>query len=165
MNVLHNDSTWADHSFNLVDELLGHQVSETLHALHPAGLVAGDALQILVLLNLVEHVSDTDGIHINTVITAHTNTSNEIFSSTQMLVLNLKIQPRSQAPADGSEQRVVISGVVASVSNHNYVDSGFGSATVPDQVVVGVLQSGWSPCSSCDPLQALHCILNSGVRM
>lgn len=66
-----NEGTWADHVFNLVDELFGHQVRKAPHAQHPAILLAGDALQTLVLLNLVEHVSDTDGTHINTGITAH----------------------------------------------------------------------------------------------
>ncbi len=79
-----------------------------------------------------------------------------------MLILNLKAQPQCQAPAEVSEQRVVISGVKASVGDDNYSDVGFGSAAVPDQVVIGVLQSRWGPCSSSDPLQSLHRFLNSG---
>ncbi len=67
----YNECTWADHGFNLVYELLGHQVCKAPHAQYPAILLAGDALQTLVLLNLVEHVSDTDGTHINAGITAH----------------------------------------------------------------------------------------------
>lgn len=79
-----------------------------------------------------------------------------------MLILNLKIQPECQAPAEVGEQRVVISGVEASVGDDNYGDVGLGSAAVLDQVVVGVLQGGWSPRSSGDPLQSLHCVLDSG---
>lgn len=79
-----------------------------------------------------------------------------------MLILCLMIQPQCQAPAQVGEQRIVISGVEASVSDDYYSHVGFGSAGVPDQVVVGVLQSGWSPCSPSDPLQSLHCILNNG---
>lgn len=73
-----------------------------------------------------------------------------------MLILN---EPQCQAPAEVGEQRVIISGVEASVSDDHYSDVGFGSAAVPDQIVVGVLQSGWSPRSSSNPLQALHCVL------
>lgn len=68
---LWEECTWAEHGFNLVDELLGHQVRKASHAQHSAILLAGDALQTLILLNLVKHVSDTDGTHINTGITAH----------------------------------------------------------------------------------------------
>lgn len=79
-----------------------------------------------------------------------------------MLLLVLMMQPQCQAPAQVGEQRIVISGVEASVGDDHYGDVGLGSAAVPDQVVVGVLQSGWSPRSSSDPLQPLHCILNNG---
>lgn len=65
------ECTWAEHGLNLVDELLGHQVCKTPHAQHPAVLLAGNTFQTLILLNLVEHVSNTDGTHINTGITAH----------------------------------------------------------------------------------------------
>lgn len=82
-----------------------------------------------------------------------------------MLTLNLKVPPQCQAPAEVGEQRVVISGVKASISDDNYSDVGFGSAAVPDEIVVGVLQSRWCPRSSSDPLQSLHCILNSGEDM
>lgn len=79
-----------------------------------------------------------------------------------MLILNLIIQPQCKAPAQVGQQSVVISWVESSVSDDNYSDVGFGSAAIPDQIVVGVLQSRWSPCSSSDPLQSLHCILNNG---
>lgn len=64
-------NTWAEHGFNIVDELLGHQVYEALHAHHRAIPLAGDTLQTLILLDLVEHVSDTDGSHGNAGIAAH----------------------------------------------------------------------------------------------
>jgi len=162
----HKECTWAEHVFNLVEELLCHQVYKALHAHHPALLLAGDALQDLILLDLVEHVSDTNSTHIDAGMTAHANTSIEMvdFSSTQNANSESdQIQLRRQAPAEGGEQHVVVSGVEASVCDDNDVDVGFGPAAVLDQVVVGVLQSGWSPRSSGDPLQALHCILNSGV--
>lgn len=63
-------NTWAEQIFNIVDELLGHQVYEALHAHHRAIPLAGDTLQTLILLNLVEHVSDTDGSHGNAGIAA-----------------------------------------------------------------------------------------------
>lgn len=93
-----------------------------------------------------------------------TNTSNETLlrPSPQLVIVNQIIQPQSHALAEVGEQRVVISGVEASVSDDNYSDVGFGSAAVPNQVVIGILQSRGSPCSASDPLQSLHCILNSG---
>lgn len=63
--------TWAQHSLNPVNELLGNQICKAPHAHHPSILLAGDALQTLILLNLVKHVSNTDGAHINTGMTAH----------------------------------------------------------------------------------------------
>lgn len=67
------------------------------------------------------------------------------------------------APAEVAEQLVIISGVKASISDNNNGDVSFGSAAVPDQMVIGVLQSRRSKRSSCDPLQILHCILKIGV--
>lgn len=64
--------TWAEDSFYLVDELLSHQVCEASHAQDLAFLVAGDALQNLIVLELVEHVSDADGVDVNVGIAAHT---------------------------------------------------------------------------------------------
>lgn len=91
----------------------------------------------------------------------HTNTSNEhIF--VPLLISQSEIQRQCQAPAEVGEEWVVISGVEASISDDNYSDVSFGSAAVPDQVVVGILQSRWSPGSSSNPLQTFHCILDSG---
>lgn len=56
---------------NPVNELLSHKVCKASHAHHPSAPLAGDALQTLILLNLLKHVSDTNGTHINTGITAH----------------------------------------------------------------------------------------------
>lgn len=64
------------------------------------------------------------------------------------------------APAEVGEQIVVISGVKASVGDDDDSDVGFRSAAVPDQVVVGVLQSRRRERTSCDPLQTLYCILS-----
>lgn len=66
------------------------------------------------------------------------------------------------APAEVGEQIVVISGVKASVGDDDDSDVGFRSAAVPDQVVVGVLQSRRRERTSCDPLQTLYCILSDG---
>lgn len=71
------EHTWAEDSFYLVDELLSHQVCEASHAQDLAFLVAGDALQNLIVLELVEHVSDADGVDVNVGITAHTHPSKE----------------------------------------------------------------------------------------
>lgn len=65
-----------------------------------------------------------------------------------------------QKPAQVGEQRIIISGVKASVCDDHHSDVGFGSAAVPDQVVVGVLQGGWSPRSTGDPFHLLHGFLN-----
>lgn len=66
------------------------------------------------------------------------------------------------APAEVGEQIVVISGVKASVGDDDDSDVGFRSAAVPDQVVVGVLQSRRRERTSCNPLQTLYCILSDG---
>lgn len=65
------ESTWAEHSLNLIDELLCNEVGKAPHSRHPAFPLAGDAVQILILPNLIKHVSNTDGIHINTGISVH----------------------------------------------------------------------------------------------
>lgn len=79
--------TWAEHVFDLVDELLCHQVCKAPHAQHPAIPLAGDALQTLILLNLVEHVSDSDGTHVDTLIPAH------MHQYTQMQAMGLNSHP------------------------------------------------------------------------
>lgn len=71
MCVSVSECTWAEHGLNLVNELFSHEVSEASHAHHSAVPLAGDALQTLILLQLVEHVSDTDGTHIHAGIAAH----------------------------------------------------------------------------------------------
>lgn len=66
-----------------------------------------------------------------------------------------------EAPAQVGEQRVVISWVEAAVSDDHHGHVGFGPATVPDQVVVGILEGRWSPGSASNPLHLLHSILEN----
>lgn len=76
------------------------------------------------------------------------------------LILCFRVIFHCQEPAQVGEQRIIVSGVKASVCNDHHSDVGFGSAAVPDQVVIGVLQGGWSPRSTSDPFQLLHGFLN-----
>lgn len=63
--------TRAEHGLNLVNELLCNEVCKASHAHDSTIPLAGDALQTLVLLNLLKHVSDTNGAHIHAGITVH----------------------------------------------------------------------------------------------
>lgn len=63
--------------------------------------------------------------------------------------------------AQDGEQRVVISGVKAAVGDDHHGHVGLGPATVPDQVVIGVLEGRRSPGSSSDPLHSLHGFLQN----
>lgn len=57
--------TWAEHMLNPVNELFCHKVCKAPHAHNPVVPLACDALQNLILLNLFEHVSNTDGVYVD----------------------------------------------------------------------------------------------------
>lgn len=87
VDLICDKCTRAEHGFDLVDELLSHQVGESPHVLHPVFLLAGNALQGLAVLGGVEHVSDTDGTHVNGGIPARTHPQKKIQKMRQEVVL------------------------------------------------------------------------------
>lgn len=128
--------TWAEYGLNLIDEFLCNQVGETLHAHDPSIFSASNGLQAFILFWLVEHVTNTDGIHVN-----------------------------AGVYAEVIEQFVVITGVIPAVCDHNHCDVSLRTTAVTNQVIVGKLQGRRCPRSSSDPLELLHSIFEGGHRV
>ncbi|TNN84456.1 hypothetical protein EYF80_005156 [Liparis tanakae] len=111
---------------HLLDEVLGHQVDVTLHPSDALLLFARDGHQDLVILFLLEHVPDADGVHHHAVV------------------------------AKVIEQILIVPWVKATVCDDHHGDFGLSSLAVPDEVVVGELESRGREGAAGDPLELLH---------
>lgn len=125
--------TWTKYSLNPIDEILCDQISETPHSHDSSIFSASNGLEAFVLLRLVKHVANPDGIHIN-----------------------------SGVCAEVIEQFVVITGVVPAVCDHNHCHISLRTTAIANQVIVGELQSRRRPRSSSDPLKLLHGVFECG---
>ncbi len=125
--------TWTKYSLNPIDEILCDQISETPHSHDSSIFSASNGLEAFVLLRLVKHVTNPDGIHIN-----------------------------GGVCAEVIEQFVVITGVVPAVCDHNHCHFSLRTTAIANQGVVGELQGRRRPRSSSDPLKLLHGVFEGG---